>query len=323
MDEAFETLRRAPQHSMTAAEWEAWFPAMAAWLDHADPARRAAALERLMMGSFRGTAARPEDPLPRAAWLLQQVEQAAARHPDLLRDFLLGLRWHGNDEPFPGLLLPWLRALSDRNAAPAPLVQGAIILVGGIATPDGQLPALLDDPSNHLRACAACQLGRQGFGDSRGDGSQDPAVIAALTRKELARPGIAGPFWSGCSYCGEDPGFDVLAWMLEIVERRRGPEPAGLPFNGVDFHIHELAADKPAAVRRLLAAGRADLAAMAATDLRSPVPGMAPVLHELSVQADPAVARAAQDHLARYYATLAPERRDGAAAPPAGLAPRH
>ncbi|WP_338664656.1 hypothetical protein VQH23_05675 [Pararoseomonas sp. SCSIO 73927] len=317
MDAAFRALRETPLHRLTPAEWEAWYPRVAAYLDHPDPETRASAVERLMMGVFRAgrppnaredRAAADAHRRQRAAWLLDEAERAHAGHPDILPTLLRGLRWQGDDPPFPEVLLPWLRDLRARAlpGVPDELAEGAEVLLGGRAWDGPGLPPGIDHPSDWVRGCIACALGRGGFGDPEGDGRLDPGIVAVLTEVELARPGIVGPFWSGCGYFGEDPGIDPLAWMLDIIERRRGPEPADLPFNGVDFHVHELAAGKPEAIRRLERAGRLDIAIEAAVELRGKVEGMAPLLRELAASLHPAVAHAARVHLALYHGERAP-----------------
>lgn len=312
MDTTFLALRDAPLYRLTPAEWEDWYPRIAAFLDCPDPDTRAAAMERLAMAVFsteRPPGAR-EDRVGadfllrrRAAWLLEAAERAQARHPDVIPALLSRLRWHGDDAPFPEVLLPWLRNLRAcaLPSVPDALVEGAEILVEGLHWDGLNLPPAIDHPSDWVRGCAACILGRQGFGDPTGDGVLDPETVAVLTERELVRPGIVGPFWSGCGYFGEDPGIDPLAWMLDIIERRNGPEPAELPFNGVDFHVHELAAGHPDAIARLERAGRLDLALEAAVEIRGAVEGMAPVLHSLATNPDPAVAHAVRTHLALYH----------------------
>lgn len=307
-DADFWRLREAPLHRFGPDDWADYYPRMAAWLGHKDAEIRDAALERLCMAVFRAEPDFKHDSETerrsrrRAAWLIEEIEQARERHPDVLPAFLRQLRWHGDDEPFPDILLPWLDDLKARPRAGAPddLVEGTIVLIGGFDWEDeAEPPAILDHPSNHVRACAAYLLGRTGMGDGKAFGAD---FLARLTAKELARPGIVGPFWSGwCLMDFRELDFDPLAWMLDIVERRSGPEPDDMPFNGVDFHIHQLADHSPDAVRRLIKAGRDDLALMAATETRDAVDGMAPILRELAAHSNPSIARSAQHYLARHH----------------------
>lgn len=131
--------------------------------------------------------------------------------------------------------------------------------------------------------------------------------MARLTAWEMARPGVAGPWWMGSG--GVDhrvqAAIDPVEWMLDIVERRAGPEPHDLPFNGIDFHIHEVACFSPQAVRRMAQIGRLDLAIMTATEMREPVEGMEKVLLELGDV--PGVAPEAHRHLAEYYGVVHPK----------------
>jgi hypothetical protein len=315
---AFETLARAPLHDMRAPAWDAYLPAMAAWLDHADPAIRARAVERLAMAVFWAEAmsvvqARnagqtlPHDPAGRLAWLLGAIETAQDRHPDVIGALLDTLRFHSPDEAMRPPLLRWLDAL---RAAPPPGVdparaEGIALLIRPFDADDAadvaRLVALLDHPSAYLRACAARRLsGREGRA------IDVPAIFALVTDKEVARPGIAGPFWTDWQYAREDLPFDAADWMMDILERRAGPEPDDMPFNGIDFHLHEICDHAPDAVRRMLRGGHGALAIETATETRGIVPGMEPVLRDLAAHPDGAIRQRARFHLAYYYALMLP-----------------
>ncbi|WP_188612132.1 hypothetical protein [Chelatococcus reniformis] len=250
----------------------------------------------------------------RAVWLTGVVDRASCHHSDVTLVFVDQLRHKGDGPPFPEVLVPWLRDLRDRCPAGVPLdrIEGAIVLIGGLEPWEGsRLPPILDHSSDYVRACAAHMLGRAGHGESDDDheGLYDADFIAELTTKELARPGIAGPYWSATGLMQSDfsqLGFDPTEWMLGIIERRNGLEPVSLPFNGIDFHIHELAAGDPRAVRRLIEADRADLAIMTATEIRDEVAGMTPILCEMADHADLRFAVPAQIHLAKYHGMLHP-----------------
>lgn len=319
---ASKSLLKAPLHQFKAKDWPDWYEGVAALVEAEEAETRAAAVERLAMAVFWSEYSQVYDDseaaiaakLERARWLLGVVDKGAQRHEDVIAVFLHELRYKGDGEPYPQVILPWLRHLLSRSAGPlAERVEGLIILIGGIGDWDGVgLPEILDHPSNHVRACAAHVLGRMGAGESQdADGPYfDADFIAALTAKELERPGIAGPYWSSTGFLQSDfdnLGFEPLAWMLDIIEQRQGPEPRDLPFNGIDFHVHELAGDHPDAVRRLWRAGRSDLAAMAATEIRAVVPGMEAVLIALGNDAEAEIALAAQLHLAAYYGALHPK----------------
>ncbi|MFK4808825.1 hypothetical protein ACI3KW_01325 [Devosia sp. ZW T5_3] len=313
---SIQALLNAPLHQFRPEDWSEWYPRVAELVHQEDAAVRDAAVERLAMGAFwaeHSSQGGPREFLAeaerrRTTWLIDVVDKASRLHADVLLSFLKVLRHQGDRSPFPEVLLPWLHELARRSPAGIPLerIEGAIVLLGGLdAWEEGHLPPVLDHSSDYVRACAAHMMGRAGQGESqKPDELLDSDFIAKLTAKELSRPGIAGPYWSGAGLSGVDfegRDFDPVEWMLGIIEQRTGPEPADLPFNGLDFHIHELAADDPSAVRRLLSANRADLAVMTATEIRDEVPGMGLVLYELAEQPDSGLAVQAQIHLANYY----------------------
>ena len=311
---AFWSLREAPLHLFGPADWARYYPAMAPWLHDADLRVRDGAVERLMMAAFsaepdyRDDADTQAQGRCRAAWLVEAVERAGRGHPDVLAAFLRRLRWHGDDEPSHAVLLPWLRGLAPRlgTNAPGEFIEGAILMLEQAGRDEvAPLFAALDHRSAYVRACAAYAIGWARMDDPE---AFDTAFIEDLTARELLRPGLVGPFWSGWSLMDYHTlPFDPLDWMLGIIERRSGPEPADMDFNGIDFHVHELADHSPEGVRRLLAVGRIGLALMAATEVRHAVAAMAPVLRELAAHSDPVVAAEASHHLARYYAEVSPE----------------
>ena len=319
MDEkTAQSLLDASLYTFQPEDWPGWYAGIAELLGHDEANIRAAAVERLTMAALwaehflpQSSSRTDEARLARAAWLTEVLDRASSRHPDVTRFFLNELRHKGDEKPFPQVLVPWLRGLLDRT--PAGLsrdrVEGAIVLIGGIEPWQGSpLPPMIDHQSDHVRACVAHVLGRTGYGQDE-DGSFDDRLITELTASELARPGIAGPYWSATGLTRSDfdgSSFDPVDWMLGIVERRSGPEPKDLPFNGIDFYIHELAAGNPEAIGRLIDAGRPDLVIMAATEIRDAVPAMTPLLRKLADHPDPGVAVPVQIHLARYYGILHP-----------------
>ncbi len=324
-DKTIQLLLTAPLHKFQPDDWPDWYERVAPLLKRGDANVRAAAMERLSMAVFWAEhslspgkpGATDDAKRRRAAWLLGLVDEASRTHPDVGIFLLDQLRYKGDEPPFIEVILPWLHALQKQQPAGVPLekVEGAIVLMGGLGRwGKSLLPPLLDHESDYVRACAAHMLGRAGCGDT-GNGRCNADFIAGLTAKELARPGIAGPFWSAAGMTPGDfselVGLDAVEWMLGIIERRKGAEPGCMPFNGIDFHIHELAADNPGAIRRLIAAGRVDLALMAATEIRDEAAGMGPLLEELGAHADPGVAVPAQIHLARYHGILHPRADRG------------
>lgn len=318
MDEnTAQSLLNAPLHIFQPEDWPSWYEGVSRLLEHDDAGMRAAAVERLSMAALwaehflpQSRSRTDDERRERAAWLTALVDRAGRSHADVTLCFLDALRHKGDDKPFSKAITPWLRGLLDRQPADVPRdrIEGAIVLVGGIEPWDGLLPPILDHPSAYVRACAAHWLGRTGHGQD-GDGLFDPRFIADLTARELARPGIAGPYWSATGLTPSDfdgSGFDPVDWMLGIIERRNGPEPGDMPFNGIDFHIHELAAGNPQAIGRLIDAGRADLVIMTATEIRDAVPAMEPLLCKLADDPDPRIAVPAQVHLAHYHGLIHP-----------------
>ncbi len=314
----FETLAATSLGDLRGPEWDTFLPAMAAWLGHADPAIRARAVERLAMAVFWAEAssvvrarqagqALRHDPAGRLAWLRATIEAAQARHPDVIGALLDCLRFHTPEEPMRTPMLRWLDAL--RDAPPPGLdparVEGIALLVRPFDADDpadvARLVALLDHPSDHLRACAARRLSGQ-----EGRAIDVAAMFALVTQKELARPGIAGPFWTDWQYAREDLPFEPADWMMDILERRAGPEPDDMPFNGIDFHLHEICDHAPDAVRRMMRGGHGALAIETATETRGIVPGMEPVLRDLAAHPDPGIRQRARFHLAYYYAVALP-----------------
>ena len=157
--------------------------------------------------------------------------------------------------------------------------------------------ALLDDPLNFVRGCAARMLGECSGSETRPGENE---LFEIMKSKEIERPGIAGPFWSDFHFGYAGP-VNAVEWMLDILERRNGPEPAEMPFNGIDFYLHELCDSNPAAILRMIAAGRQDVALMTATERQENVPGMEPILQKLAADPDVEIATAATKHLQRYY----------------------
>ncbi|GGF72446.1 hypothetical protein GCM10007301_35330 [Azorhizobium oxalatiphilum] len=305
---AFWRLREAPLHAMSAAEFDVYYPQMAQWLGHEDATIRPAAVERLCMATFRGEPLRGADrddakALARLAWLLGEIETAALAHRDVLAAFLSELRWHGDDAPFRDPVVAWLDALSDdaRFRVARDRITAAKVLVGGFgrgAEARPALVALLDDPSDYVRACAAHRL------PETFDGEPFLPFLDWLREKEIERPGIFGPFWGGFAPDADDVPFERSTYLLDIVARRSGPEPDDMPFNGVDFYLHEVAGNSPAVVRRLMELGEYGTAIMTATEEHEPIEGMAEVLAELGEHENEALAGAAHMHLAMVYGIM-------------------
>ena len=309
----FQRLRDISLTDLSQEEWDSYYERMQPWLLHDEASIRTSALERLTMAVFRAearltvpyrhTPADAQRALERMHWLLSAVQEAHAKHHDMLPALLNDLRYHGDDAPFNQALTDWLRELE--RAAPVGVDPHQALGIRLLVQPytdwpsqASELMGYLDHPSHYTRACAAHRLGDCVPDD--GEIPSDAELIAHVVSLELKRPGVLGPFWSP-RYEFDNRHADAL-WLLDILERRQGGTPADLPFNDIDFYLHELCAMEPALVRRMMAGGMEELAAMTATEMHESVPGMESVLRELSASKNAHVARAANAHLARHYA---------------------
>ncbi len=318
----FADLRALPLHELDEAAWRDYYPAMAAFLADADPETRISAVERLSMAVFWAEQsaerqARKEgggwglDQEARFAWFRGALEAAHARFDDIIPALLKGLSYRGDDWLLMTPLRAWLNAMLD---APPPgvardKVEAALLRLQSFdaGSPDDKahLIALLDHPSNAMRACAAHHLGA-----FAGD---DPGLFDLIKAKELVRPGIAGPFWTQFHFDSRYRPIDPIPWMMDILEQRSGPEPSldDMGYNGIDFYLHEVCDGSPETVSRMIAGGHLELAVETACEMRCVMPGMQPILIELGHQADRSIARRAQLQLAMFYRTLHPAIADG------------
>lgn len=311
--DAFETLVAAPLHEMDDAAWATWYPATAAFLVDPDAERRARASERLAMAVLRAeslrlprSAAREHRSRTRLLWLLDQLDAAQARYSDTLDTFIAGLRWHGDDEPFTSILLPWLGRLVSERRSHVDLDRARAIQV--LIRPADDDPGVhlnrclshLADPSNWVRGAAAHRLGA--FVTTPDPAVAIDALVECIRQEELRRPGIAGAFWTSALMDLPDHGWTadrITAWMLDLLEQRPNtPAEDDLLFNDIAFHLHELCSQSPAAVRRMIDGGFVDLALMTASEERKPVPGMRPLVEELTRHARADVAEYARAWLA-------------------------
>jgi hypothetical protein len=320
--ETFHALEQTALTDLRGPEWDAYYAAMTPWLLDPDAYIRKRAVNRLHMAVFsaEGHAAsearralpepapwQPHDNSQRIAWYLATIEEAHARHPDVIAFALEHMRYGGGDAP-DDPVMHWLERL--REALPpgvdADMIAGTMLLRTPFDADDpadvARVVALLDDPSDHLRACAARALSAM-----EGEALDAAAMFELIRQKEILRPGIAGPYWSEWSFCQEHVPVDPVAWMMEILERRSGPEPDPLPFNGIDFYLHEICSHSPGMVLRMIAAGHAGIAIETATEMDEVVPDMEPVLRQLADHGDSRIRQRAQFHLAHHYHVLHPE----------------
>jgi hypothetical protein len=309
-NQAFWDLRDSAME-FTPAQWDEHYRALAPWLVHENAEIRSCTVERLTMAALWAEQScvpfkerDDKKAIARLAWLLNEIETAHATHADVIPCVLGDLRYKGNSEPFRTPLQTWLGDLLEhpRNGVRLDIVEGTLLLLQPSDDKDwprlaARWIALLDHPSEYVRACAARRLG-----DACYDELVDPTdaeLLAIISAKELERPGVAGPFWSFDS-SNPDPEH-VALWMLDLLERRHGEAPHDMAFNDIAFHLHELCSYSPELVLRMMAHGFDELAAMTATEETTPVEGMEPVLVQLSLSHNRRVAGAAAWHLHHVY----------------------
>jgi hypothetical protein len=321
----FWDLRDAPLHLYGPEEWTTYDPAMAAWLMHVDPEIRHCAIERLATATLHWdyehserAARKNQVSVSRVDWLLGELETAQRQWPDTIPEFLRNLRWHGDDPHIAPRLLRWIDAIASRPqpSADAGLIRGTqLLLVRGTAVTADQIlhwTTLLDDASPYLRGCAAYRIGQVHDDDiSEMEGAErlptSQALWALIGEKEIQRPGIAGPYWSPthADLSGLTPAAlaDASLWMMDLLERRQGPPPSfdEMPYNDIEFYLHELCCDSPEMMRRMLDGGFTELALMTATEITGAVEGVKPILETLAENPNAQIAAAARAHLGRYY----------------------
>jgi len=306
---AFAGLREEPLHlKVGVTAWADYYARMAPFVASADASIRDGAIERICMAVFRAepmSARRSngEYSIARLGWFRNVLENASTHYPDVSRAILEHMRFHGDDEPFVAPLCAWLGEWLAAAADPhlREVIRGALILHGPHTVGSAQeWITLLDDESDYVRACAAKRLG---------DWCDETTIPTATSlfdlvgAKDIQRPGVAGPFWTGHQFghCGKP---DPSEWMLDILAKRLDSEPANLPFNGVDFHLHELCDFSPDTVELMLRLGHKKLALETALGQLAVVPGMQPILVRFGDDSDVNIAVRAIRHLAMYYCVL-------------------
>jgi hypothetical protein len=315
---AIEALIETQLHKISGpAAWDRYYAEMAPWLTDQDASRRQRCLERLTMAVLWGEPSSgrqqsnkegmtPHDAAARFSWLLRMIDEASATHQDTIPNFFGELRFKDTEPPLTPALLDWLQGLR-ANPRPGVIdedVEGTLLLRERHDEDDpvavARLIALLDHASDYVPACAARKLSGM-----YAAASEARMVFALIKDKDIARPGVAGPYWSEWQFVDRDHlPVDPLDWMMDILERRVGPEPDDPPFNGIDFHLRELCSASPETVQRMLDGGYVRLAIETATEIRGVVAGMKPMLLGLAADPDDHMSHRAATHLARYYRTL-------------------
>jgi hypothetical protein len=317
-NQTFASLEQKSLSDLRGAAWEAYYAAMTPWLSNADADIRMRAIDRLCTATFWAepdsvSQARkdgvmfPHDKAARITWLLDMFEAAHAIYPDIIPLCLNHLTYQDEGDPADPVT-HWLERL---RSTPPPgvnrgMIEGTILLRQSFdednAADVARLVELLDHPSNYVRACAARRMSV-----AEGDALNTTAMFALIKDKEIIRPGIAGPYWSEWGFCRESVPIDPIEWMMDILERRKGPEPEDMPFNGIDFYLHEICDYSPKTVLRMMQGGHFQIAINTATETLGTVPGMEPVLRQLADNLDQHIRNRAQSHLAHYYRFLHPE----------------
>lgn len=297
--------------------WASYYFSMEPWLTSVDADTRGSAVERLVMAVFWAepmsilrhdrVAVDEARSVSRLGWLLKAISIAHAHHVDVLPSLLKSLRHHGGRAPFAAPLASWLTDLE--AAPPSGVNRGEALGIRLLVQPFEGWPDManyllpfLDHPATYPRACAARRLGDCAYGQVD---PTEQTITALVVDKELVRPGVLGPFQS--SRHDFTDAHETALWLLDILERRNGWPPADMPFNDIDFHLHELCSTNPLLVRRMLDHGFEDLACLTATEQSARIEGMEPLLQELTLSANPHIAGSAARHLANQYGPDGPQ----------------
>lgn len=118
----------------------------------------------------------------------------------------------------------------------------------------------LDHPNPRVRASAALALVRL-YEDKISGLPPIIEVLNDIKERDIKRPGVAGPFWMFVTNSSlqetlekDNPQFDELEWLLDIIEKRNGNEPRFPGLMWVDFLAYDVAANNLNALRRLIKA---------------------------------------------------------------------
>lgn len=301
-------LRKTRFDLFEQADWGDYYAQMTPWLTHECADIRKMCVERLAAAVFWAEMSGPLNERPphahamqRTQWFLEQIEFAHEMTQDTIALLLRDMRYHWPDRQAAVVVEAWLKKL----AADLPVNVGLDVITGTLLvnkepsrTTMQSALSLLDDPSDYLRACAAKTLSGA---DEELTGFSEKALFDLIKAKDIARPGVAGPFWSEWHFDCHDAPVEPMAWMMEILEKRIGDEP-DMPFSGIDFYLHEVCDYSPENVQHMLDLGHVGLALETATEMHGPVNGMAPILKKLGDSDNKEIAGRAHVWLASYYA---------------------
>jgi hypothetical protein len=259
--------------------------------------------------------------------ILAAIELRLYANSDLLEAFC-GQMHHSLNGTHSHQVRLWLNRVGQTSVAAQLSGDGVLamgILLGtlGETWEEAGTPLLnaLDHEDLLVRACAAYQIGlfcarvapRSEEHDSyRRDYEMDRRLTrgmapledywATIWKKEVERAGVAGAFW----HSAPTWTIDADEWILSLIEQADS-EPYFVLFPcNIGFHAHERFSRNPAAVRRMIDAGRIRLAVEAAGDASEVIPGMEPLLMELGENEDGEIARLASWTLAYNYNCLHP-----------------
>ena len=268
-------------------------------------------------------------PAARLEPILATITAAAGVIPYLFEDFCFEFARFADEAPYNSLFLDWFEQLTAAQVVETDKLLAAKLLFNGFGkdwvTVGDRLINTLDHANLKVRAIAALHLGKfcyraayaatpidhwdydQADCDrARVETAGMPPIqelFALIRQHEMVRPGVAGAFW------GAAPRntVDEREWLLSILVDAPSPEPyiRGFAVN-LAFEAHERFSEDPEAIRRLMDAGRIDVAVAAATDNDYKLPKLQPLLMELGQSRDPFYVKCAVWHLAYYYHCLHP-----------------
>ncbi|HEY9615803.1 MAG TPA: hypothetical protein V6C64_03110 [Microcoleaceae cyanobacterium] len=313
-------------------EWNAIFETLISLLAHPENWVRDRAIDKLVYAlkveeSQRSNCA-DYQPCPtdqRIKSIFAAITTQTLHTSNIFEVFCSKFKFLEKESLFHRLLLEWLNQLAaseDHDTLTQEAIVAAQLFLGAYDSTwqavGTTLLELLDHTDLNLRACAAYQIGKfcskavsrkdKGWDwDDEKDGQDQQSIVgmppinvllSIIRTKELERPGVAGAFWSVIPKVG----FDANEWLLNILENSPELEP-DIPYFpcNLGFDAHERFSRDPNAVRRLIDAGRVDIAIAAATDESCKIDALEPLLIELGYDDDPEIVRLASWHLAYYY----------------------